>query len=148
MAATLTDTAAFWAAIATLWGGAAAWFTYFGTVWKNRKDRDSALRTLLSGLKAELSVVNDWAGGDGAGYRQDQAQNIQLEQTGWLVPGRIIFSFKCPIIHGLTTSTYVRELQPIVDDVVALSRSIMRLYDFYADYRAYVTLCNVETRFV
>jgi hypothetical protein len=76
MAATLTDTAVFWASIATLWGAAAAWFTYLGTVWRNRSERDAALRALLSGLNAELKVVNDWAGGDGVGY-PNEMDNVQ-----------------------------------------------------------------------
>jgi hypothetical protein len=138
MVATLSDSAAFWASLATLWGAAAAWFTYFGTVWQNRKDRDGALRTLLSGLNAELAVVNDWAGGSGSGY-PNQMENIQQQQPGWFVPSRLIFSFQCPLIHGLTNSPYIRELQPIVADVVALSRSITRLFDCYGEYRTYVT---------
>jgi|SRR5437762_3742389 len=138
MAATLSESAAFWASIATLWGAAAAWFTYFGTVWRSRKDRDSALRTLLSGLNAELAVVNDWAGGSGSGY-PNQMENIQQEQPGWFVPSRLIFSFQCPLIHGLTNSPYIRELQPVVSDVVALSRSITKLFDYYGEYRIYVT---------
>jgi hypothetical protein len=138
MAATLTDTAVFWASIATLWGAAAAWFTYFGTVWRNRKERDAALRALLSGLNAELRVVNDWASGSGPGY-PNQIENVQVEHPDWFVPSRLIFSFQCPIIHGLTQSPYVRELQPILADVVALSRSITRLFDYYGEYRTFVT---------
>jgi len=138
MTATLSESAAFWASIATLWGAAAAWFTYFGTVWRNRKDRDAGVRTLLSGLNAELEVVNDWAGGNGSGYPSEM-EDVRKEQPGWFVPSRLIFSFQCPIIHGLTQSPYLRELQPIVTDVVALSRSITRLFDFYGEYRAYAT---------
>jgi hypothetical protein len=85
-----------------------------------------------------LKVVNDWAGGDGVGY-PNEMDNVQAEQPGWFVPSRLILSFQCPLIHGLTRSPYVRELQPIVADVVALSRSITRLFDCYGEYRTYAT---------
>jgi hypothetical protein len=140
MIATLPETAGFWASIATLWGAPGAWLTYYGTVLRSRDERDTALRTLLSGLKAELAVVSDWAGGaqGGKGYEQRQFSELKQEHPDWFNPGRLIFSFDCPIIHGITNSLFVRELEPILDPVVRLSRSITRLLDYYDEYRTYV----------
>jgi hypothetical protein len=138
MVATLSDSASFWASIATLWGAAGAWLTYFGTVWSNREERSAALSTLLSGLKTELVVVSDWASGEGKGYEQRPASELERERPDWFNPGRLIFSFECPTLRNLTNSPYIRELGPIVDDVVRLSRSITRLFNCYEEYREYV----------
>jgi hypothetical protein len=112
MVATIPESAGFWASIATLWGAAGAWVTYYGIVSGSRNDRDAGLRALLSGLKAELTIVSDWAsGGEGSrGCEQRQLTDLEQERRDWFDPGRLIFSFYCPIIHGLTNSPFVKEL--------------------------------------
>jgi hypothetical protein len=140
MTVTLSDSATFWASIATLWGAAAAWATFFAAVWRSRDERYAALCATLSGLKAELDVVSDWAGGaEGSrGYEQLQATEDQVRD--WSNPTRQIFSFECPIIHNLTNSPYISELGPIAADVVRLSRSITRIFNYYGEYRTFVNI--------
>jgi hypothetical protein len=138
MAAPLPDTALFWASIATLWGGAAAWETFYAAMRRRRDDRFAAVRATLSGLAVELDVTRDWAGGakDGRGYEQREPTDAEVKD--WSNPTRQIFSFECPIIHNMTNSPYIGELQSIAGDIVKLSRSITRLFNCYGEYRAYV----------
>ncbi len=138
MAATLSDSAAFWASIATLWGAAAAWETFFATVRRRHDDWYAGLRAMLSGLTAELDVARDWAGGAEGGRGYEQRDPTEAEIKNWSNPTRQIFSFECPIIHNLTDSPYIGELGPIAADIVRLSRSITRLFNYYGEYRAYV----------
>jgi len=90
MITTLTESANFWASVATLWGVAAAWGTYYGAVLRHREERDRGLRGLLRGLEAELTVVSDWAGGseDNPGYLQRPVDELRKEHFDWYYPSR------------------------------------------------------------
>jgi hypothetical protein len=132
MTATLLDKATFWASFATLWAAAFAWATYFATVWRAREDKDGAVRTVASGLKAELDSMRDWVG---EGY--EPRPLTEREELEWSHPGRVIFTFNCPSIHGLTTSPYIKELEDVFPDFIRLSRSITRFFNYYEEYRRF-----------
>jgi hypothetical protein len=138
MTVSLSDSANFWASVATLWAAAGAWVTYYAAVRTSRDERYAAIRALLSGLNTELDVVGDWAGTKQGGRGYEQGPVTEREHPDWCNPSRLIFSFECPIIHNLTNSPYIRELGPITADVVRLSRSITRLFNYYTEYRGYV----------
>lgn len=49
----------------------------------------------------------------------------------------MIHQFDYPAIKGITSSTLVRFFAPVIDNFVLLNYSIMRLFDFYSDYRQF-----------
>jgi hypothetical protein len=132
MHATLQESAGFWASVSTLWAAAGAWGTYYWSASRSRDERTIVARTVLSGLKAELNGMRDWVG-EGYDVRPlTDGERLQLSN-----PSRLIFPFNCPSIHGLATSSYITELQPIAENVNRLSCSITRFFSYYEEYRRY-----------
>jgi hypothetical protein len=137
----ISTSATFWACIATLWSAAGAWFTFVATVRNSRKETYDGIQNLLAGLRAELDLLKEWArGGTGdAGYvLPTDLQQLTKEQRDWFNPSRQVFSLETPTLQNVTRSPYIRHLTPIVEPLVKLNYSVHRLFDFHADYRAFV----------
>jgi hypothetical protein len=87
-------------------------------------------------------LISLWAGhkDDDPGYLDSKTpdQYFKEKHSDWGSPERIIYTFECPTIKGLTSSQYVRFLEPIIGDFITLKYSIVRLYDYYTEYRGFV----------
>ncbi|HUN61502.1 MAG TPA: hypothetical protein VMU53_05920 [Candidatus Sulfotelmatobacter sp.] len=132
---------AFWAGVATLLSAAGAWFTFAATVLGSRRETYQGIRNLLVGLNAELDLISQWAsGGEGdRGYVLPQdLRALTKEQKDWFNPSRYIFTLETPTLQNLTRSQYIRHLNTIVQPLVKLNYSFRRLFDFHADFRAFV----------
>jgi hypothetical protein len=137
----ISTSVAFWAGTATLWGAAGAWFTFAATAHNFRRETYQGICNLLVGLSAELDLIKEWAsGGEGdPGYvLPEDLGKLTAEQRDWFNPSRYIFTLETPTLQNLTRSSYIRHLTPIVRPLVKLSYSFRRLFDFHADYRAFV----------
>jgi hypothetical protein len=132
---------AFWAGIATLLSAAGAWFTFAATVLTSRRETYQGIGNLLVGISAELDFISQWAsGGEGeTGYvLPEDLRTLTEEQKDWFNPSRYIFTLETPSLQNLTRSQYIRHLTPIVQPLVRLNYSFRRLFDFHADFRAFV----------
>jgi hypothetical protein len=139
----LTDiatSAGLWASVATLWGAAGIWFTYFSEAQTRRKEEHDRIQNLLAGICAELDVANAWAAGDenNKGYLQSKTiEQLTHENGDWFYPTRLIFTFHTPTIHGITTSPFAHDLSQVLPSIVKLSYSIRRLFEANADLRSF-----------
>lgn len=135
------DAPAVLGAVAALTGTGAAWFTYFAAVRQSQKAHHEGLRNVLQGIRQELRLIELWAGKDESdGYLEAKSKkDYQRDHADWSDPGRLIWTFDYPTIKHLTQSQYARRMQPILDSFVIINYSIVRLYDAYQEYRAYVT---------
>lgn len=131
----------FWAGIATLLSAAGAWFTFVATAYNSRRETYKGIQNLLVGLKAELDLIKQWAsGGEGdPGYvLPEDLRELTKEQRDWFNPSRYIFTLETPTLQNFTLSPYLRLLNPVVEPLVKLRYSFRRVFDFHADYRAFV----------
>jgi len=137
----ILTSAGFWAAIATLWSAAGAWFTFFGTVIASRRQTREGVMNLIAGIEAEFQLVKEWASGNEgeSGYLQSKTlEQLTKERPDWFDPGRQIFTFQTPTLNNFTASPYLSHLGPVVGPVVRLSNSIHRLFDYLNHYQTFV----------
>lgn len=140
MTASISDAAAFWASIATLLAASGAWFTYYASVRAAHNQDDDAIRNLIAGIRSELSLISPWASGEegDVGYLQSKTLGeLRQEHRDWINPSRVVYTFDCPTITNITSSPHLRRLQPILQSLVRLNYSIVRLFDYYREYRHY-----------
>jgi hypothetical protein len=131
----------FWAGVATLLSAAGAWFTFVATAYSSRRETYQGIRNLLVGLDAELDLIKDWASGNEGdpGYvLPTDLKELTTTQRDWFNPSRYIFTLETPTLQNFTLSPYLRYLTPIMEPLVRLRYSFRRLFDFHADYRAFV----------
>lgn len=130
----VVTSASFWAAIATLWGAAGAWFTFVLTAKSSRKQTYEGVINLIAGIEAELALVENWASGKEGeeGYLKKDDDPIVLAQNhpDWFNPSRHIYTFESPTLSNFTNSPFVAHLMPLVPVLVRLSNSVHRLFDF------------------
>ncbi len=137
----LSDTATVWSAIAALWALAAAWYTYHATVVANHENVFDGLQNMIVGIRKELDLISLWAGPEdnAPGYLDSKSRNEYFaEMADRRYPDRMIYTFDYPTIKNLTSSQYVRFLEPIISEFVILTFSIVRLYNYYNEYRSFV----------
>lgn len=137
----LTDTASVWSAVAALWALAAVWFTYKASVNASRQNTFQGLQNTITGVREELELISLWAGpdDDAPGYLDSKPREQWFnERADWRSPERIIYTFEYPTVKSLSSSPYVRYLEPIIADFVTLNYSIVRLFDYYNEYRQFV----------
>jgi len=137
----MSELATIWSSAATLIALTFAWVTFAVSAHESRRTRFEGLRNLVAGLEKELELIKLWAGSEeeGDGYlAAKKAEDYFKEQPDWSNPSRVIFKFDYPAIKNLTASQYVASLGSIIDAFVALNYSIVRLYNFYEEYREYV----------
>jgi hypothetical protein len=133
--------AAFWASIATMWSASGAWFTFVAASYSTRRKTFESARNLLDGIAAELDLVRVWASGqkDSQGYLASKTkQQWVTEQPDWFNPSRQIFSMNTPTLNGVTTSSNLRQIAPLVGPIIALNQALRMLFDSHVDYRALV----------
>jgi hypothetical protein len=132
--------AAFWAAVATMWAASGAWFTYVAAAVASRQQTYEGILSLVRGLEAELDLVSEWAaGGEGSrGYVKKTRAQLFSEHPDWFNPSRAVFRFSTPNISSLTSSPYAKSLTPIVRPFVMLNHSIRRLFENIDRYEAFV----------
>lgn len=89
-----------------------------------------------------MELMWHWAGRKrGDGYlRSTPAGQYLTQHPEWQHPSRVVFSFEYPTIRNLTRSAYLNYLKAIVDDFVKLNYSVVRLYDYYNEYRVYANM--------
>lgn len=141
MLGSLSEIATVWSSIATLWAAAAVWWTYYAADKASRLQHHAGLRSTLLGIGKELDLISLWAGPeeDTPGYLKSKHPNEYLrDNPDWRNPGRLIFTFDYPAVKGLTTSEYLTDLEKIIPDFVSLNYSVVRLFNFYEEYRRYV----------
>ncbi len=129
----VATSASFWAAIATLWGAAGAWFTFLLTARASRQQTYDGILNLITGIEAELSLIESWArGSEGdAGYlKTDDASALVRKYPDWFNPARHIYTFGSPTLNNFTNSPFVGHLRFLVPAIVRLSNSVHRLFDF------------------
>lgn len=130
----VATSASFWAAIATLWGAAGAWFTFLLTARASRQQTYDGILNLITGIEAELSLVESWASGkegdEGYLKRDDNPSALAQRHPDWFNPSRHIYTFESPTLSNFTNSPFVAHLKPLVPVLVRLSNSIHRLFDF------------------
>jgi hypothetical protein len=124
--------ASFWAAIATLWGAAGAWFTFVLAAKASGKQTREGILNLIAGIEAELSVIESWARGKegDVGYLKSDNPTLIQNHPDWFNPSRHIYTFGSPTLNDFTNSPFVGHLMPLVPAIVRLSNSIHRLFDF------------------
>ncbi|MGB6392844.1 MAG: hypothetical protein WBF14_10790, partial [Candidatus Acidiferrales bacterium] len=124
------------AAIAGLWAIAIAWWTYYTTVRRDNENQFFAIKSMVEGVKLEMSVMKDWTGAGGEGY----SKTLKPEQCpkDWRDPGRIIWKFSYEAIRTFPTSPQVYHLRPVLAPIANLSYSIARLFQLYDEYRSFV----------
>lgn len=139
---TLSETAGIWASAAGLLALAVAWFTYFSAAKASRQRAYDGLMNTVTGIKKEMELMWHWTGRKGGdGYLQSKPDNEYVrENPDWQHPTRVIFSFPYPAIRNLTQSKYLNYLAEIIDDFVKLNYSVVRVYDYYNEYRKYVNM--------
>ncbi|HLJ40963.1 MAG TPA: hypothetical protein VKT50_05705 [Candidatus Acidoferrales bacterium] len=129
----VVTSASFWAAFATLWGAAGAWFTFVLTAKSSRKQTYEGVMNLIAGIEAELRVVENWASGkegDEGYLKTDDASVLARKHPDWFNPSRHIYTFDSPTLNNFTNSPFVAHLMPLVPVLVRLSNSVHRLFDF------------------
>lgn len=132
---------AFWAGIATLLSAAGAWFTFAATALASRRETYRGIKNLLIGLSAELDLISQWAsGGEGEkGYvLPEDLRELTKTRKEWFNPSRYVFALETPTLQNFTRSQYIGHLNPLVQPLVKLNYSFRRLFDFHADFRAFV----------
>jgi len=137
----MIDTATVWSAVAALWALAAAWFTYKASVNAGQQSTFKGLQNIITGVREELELISLWAGpdDDAPGYLDSKPREQWFNERGdWRSPERIIYTFEYPTVKSLSSSPYVRYLEPIIGDFVTLNYSIVRLFDYYEEYRQFV----------
>ena len=136
----ISTSSQFWAAIATMWGAAGAWFTFFAARMSSRGQNRDAIANLIAGIEAELALVSLWASGSEGDLGYLQAKTIP-ELTGehedWFHPSRQIFGFDAPALSALTTSAELHLLTPLITPLVRLNYSIRRVFDLHSELRAF-----------
>ncbi len=134
----------YWAAIATLWAAAGAWFTFFSADLVERRNRYRNVWNFLNGIEAELDLISGWASGgeEDVGYLQSEtAVSLTRKHEDWFNPSRQIFSFDVPLLRTFTTSGQLYRLTDIIGPLVTLNYSIHRLFDLHEELRAFVNSC-------
>jgi len=129
----IVTSASFWAAIGTLWGAAGAWFTFVLAAKSSRKQTHEGVLNLLSGIEAELDLVENWASGKEGevGYLKcDDKKELAMKHPDWFYPSRHIYTFDSPTLNNFTNSPFMTHLRPVVPALVRLSYSIHRLFDY------------------
>jgi hypothetical protein len=129
----IVTSASFWAAIATLWGAAGAWFTFVLAAKASREQTREGVLNLIAGIEAELRLVESWASGkegDKGYLKTDDARVLINKHPDWFNPSRHIYTFDSPTLNNFTNSPFVAHLVPLVPVLVRLSNSIHRLFDF------------------
>jgi len=140
----LTDiatSAGLWASVATLWGAAGIWATYFSEAKTSNEEEYKGIQNLLAGIRAELDLAKGWAAGDenNPGYLQSKTiEQLTHEYEDWFHPARLIFTFDIPTIQGITTLPFARDLSEIVPAIVKLNYSIRQVFEASADLRSFV----------
>jgi hypothetical protein len=129
----IVTSASFWAAIATLWGAAGAWFTFVLSAKAAREQTHEGVLNLIAGIEAELSLVESWASGkEGeSGYLKcNDKKELALKHPDWFSPSRHTYKFDSPTLNNFTNSPFMARLAPVVPALVRLSYSIHRLFDY------------------
>jgi hypothetical protein len=137
----IVTSATFWAAVATLWSAAGAWFTYVAATVSSRQETYEGILNSIAGIDAELELVSQWASGGehDQGYLQSKTQQQLIDQHGdWFNPSRMIFTFEAPTLNRLTSSPYAKSLNNVVRPLVRLNQSIRRLLDYLGRYQTFV----------
>lgn len=125
------------AATAGLWALAFAWVTYVMSVRERSQDEFLALQSITTGLRAEMELINQWAGAGGPGG-YSKTMKLADAPPDWSWPGRLIWKFDCEAIRNLSSSPYLYRLGEIVGPFSRLSLSISRLFQLYDEYRSFV----------
>lgn len=120
------------AATAGLWALWFAWVTYVMSVCQQNKDEFQALRSIVSGLRAELAFIKDWTGTGGKGYSEGTPP-----PDDWSQPSRLIWKFEIGAVSNLTRSPYLYRLGDIVEPFVQLNLWVSKLFQLYDEYRAF-----------
>ena len=139
----IVGAAGFWGSVAQILGISAAWFAFVTERREARRRTFESVKDIITGLEAEMALISLWASGkpDNPGYRPIAAEEYWKDErtrAEWSDPERIIYPFDYPTVKSLTQSQHVRLLGPIIGEFVRLNYSIVRMFDFYAEYRRYV----------
>jgi len=129
----IVTSASFWAAIATLWGSAGAWFTFLLTTRVSRKQTHEGVLNLIAGIEAELDLVENWASGkegDKGYLKCDDRKELATKHPDWFNPSRHIYTFDSPTLNNFTASPFMRHLMPVVPTLLRLGYSVHRLFDY------------------
>ncbi len=128
----VVDAATIMGGAAALLGVAIAWFIYANGEGRERKNVQTALRGICTGLREELDFAGEWAATAGTGYPLKQPMLNE-----WLSPHRLVWRFNYQLSKNLALSPYAIYLDKLIQPISRFVFSCDRFFFLIRELRQF-----------